>query len=43
MVRKKQKLMNDDFEDVVKYNENSLREVWNKKDDEIWSRYLNFK
>ena len=30
----------DDFEDILKYNEESLKEVWDNKEDDIWSSYL---
>ena len=32
--------MKDDFEDVLKYNEDSLKEVWDNKEDDIWASYL---
>ena len=32
--------MKDDFEDIFKYNEDSLKEVWDNKEDDIWSSYL---
>ena len=34
------KSMKDDFEDILKYNEDSLKEVWNNKEDDIWASYL---
>lgn len=37
--RTEQKLK-DDFKDILKFSEKSLKEVWDNKDDEIWSRYL---
>jgi len=30
----------DDFEDILKHNEKSLKEVWDNKEDDIWSSYL---
>ncbi len=30
----------DDFKDVLKISENSLKEVWDNKEDEIWNQYL---
>ena len=30
----------DDFEDILKYNEDSLKEVWDNKEDDIWASYL---
>ena len=32
--------MKDDFEDILKYNEDSLKEVWDNKEDDIWASYL---
>ena len=32
--------MKDDFEDILKYNEESLKEVWDNKEDNIWASYL---
>jgi AbrB family looped-hinge helix DNA binding protein len=30
----------DEFSDILKLSEQSLREVWDNKEDEIWSKYL---
>lgn len=30
----------DGFEDVVRYSERSLEEIWDNEDDEVWNRYL---
>lgn len=35
----KEKIL-DDFKDILKFSEHSLAEVWNNKEDEIWSQYL---
>jgi AbrB family looped-hinge helix DNA binding protein len=32
--------LKDDFKDILKFNEKSLKEVWDNKEDEIWSSYL---
>ena len=32
--------MKDDFEDILKYNEDSLKEVWDNKEDDVWASYL---
>ena len=32
--------MKDSFKDIVKYNEDSLKEVWDNKEDDIWAFYL---
>ena len=38
--KKVSKIIEDDFKDVVKFSENSLKEVWDNKKDNIWSIYL---
>ncbi len=30
----------DNFKDILKFSEKSLTEVWDNKEDEIWSKYL---
>ncbi len=30
----------DNFDDILKHSENSLREVWDNPDDDIWKSYL---
>ena len=30
----------DNFKDIVKFNEKSLKKVWNNKEDDIWKRHL---
>lgn len=30
----------DDFLDILKFSEISLKEVWDNEEDEIWSQYL---
>ena len=30
----------DDFKDILKFSEESLREVWDNKEDDIWATYL---
>ena len=32
--------MEDGFEDVVRYLERSLEEIWDNKEDDVWNRYL---
>ncbi|MBI2452460.1 AbrB/MazE/SpoVT family DNA-binding domain-containing protein [Candidatus Pacearchaeota archaeon] len=34
------KKIKDDFKDILKYNEDSLKEVWDNKEDDIWASYL---
>jgi AbrB family looped-hinge helix DNA binding protein len=30
----------DNFKDILKFSEQSLTDVWDNKEDEIWSQYL---
>ncbi len=32
--------MKDDFKDIINFSEQSLDEVWNNSEDEIWNQYL---
>lgn len=32
--------MKDDFKDILKFSEKSLKEVWGNKSDEVWNQYL---
>ena len=32
--------MKDDFKDLLKFSEQSLKSVWNNKQDNIWDSYL---
>ena len=32
--------LEDDFKDVLKYSEKSLKEIWENEEDDIWSEYL---
>ncbi|MDP2906783.1 MAG: AbrB/MazE/SpoVT family DNA-binding domain-containing protein [Nanoarchaeota archaeon] len=32
--------MKDDFKDLLRFSEQSLRKVWNNKEDDIWNEYL---
>lgn len=38
--QKTEQKMKDDFKDILKFSEKSLKEVWDNKEDEIWSKYL---
>ena len=43
MIEKTNKFSNqikEDFKDIQKFSENSLKEVWNNKEDDIWNNYL---
>ena len=33
-------LMKEDFKDIIIFSEQSLKDVWDNKEDEIWSTYL---
>lgn len=33
-------LVEDNFEDVVRYSEHSLEEIWDNEEDKVWNRYL---
>ena len=33
-------IKNDNFSDLKKHSENSLKEVWDNKKDDIWNEYL---
>lgn len=34
------KEIRDEFADLVKFSEKSLRKLWNNKEDEAWNTYL---
>lgn len=43
LLEKQQKVsekMKDEFRDVLHFSEQSLKEVWENSEDEIWSQYL---
>ncbi len=43
LLEKAQKIeqkLRDDFKDILRFNEKSLKEVWDNKSDDIWSYYL---
>lgn len=43
MLEKSQHIMEeikDDFKDLLKLSESSLKKVWDNKEDEIWNKYL---
>ena len=33
-------VIKDDFKDLLKFSENSLKSVWDNKENNIWNRYL---
>lgn len=43
LLEKSQKIeqkLQDDFKDILKFSEQSLKEVWDNPEDEIWNSYL---
>jgi|GEM_PF-6349728 len=34
------KQLKDDFKDILKFSEISLKKVWDNKSDDIWNEYL---
>lgn len=34
------KQIKDEFKDILKYSEQSLKEVWDNPEDEVWNQYL---
>lgn len=43
LLEKSQKIeqkLQDNFKDILKFSEQSLKEVWDNSDDEIWNSYL---
>ena len=34
------KKVRDDFKDILKFSEESLKEIWDNKEDDIWESYL---
>ena len=34
------KNLKDDFKDILKHSEQSLKEVWDNPEDDIWNQYL---
>ena len=43
LLEKSQQISNqvqDNFKDILKFSEQSLKEVWDNKEDEIWNEYL---
>lgn len=43
LLEKSQKMeqkIKDDFKDILKFSEKSLKEVWDNKSDDIWNQYL---
>lgn len=43
LLEKAQKIeqkLQEDFKDILKFSEKSLKEVWDNQDDDIWNSYL---
>lgn len=43
LLKKTDKLVervDDDFKDVIKLSEDSLKDVWDNEEDDIWNRYI---
>ncbi|MEK6824091.1 MAG: AbrB/MazE/SpoVT family DNA-binding domain-containing protein [Nanoarchaeota archaeon] len=43
LLEKSQKMeqkLQDNFKDILKFSEQSLKDVWDNSDDEIWNSYL---
>ena len=43
LLEKSQKIskqIKEDFKDIIVFSEQSLKDVWDNKEDEIWSSYL---
>ena len=38
--QKTEQRLQDDFKDILKFSERSLKEVWDNKSDDIWAEYL---
>lgn len=39
-MQKAEQRLKDDFKDILKFSERSLKEVWDNKSDNIWNEYL---
>ena len=43
LIEKQQKVeekLNEDFKDILKFSEKSLKELWGNKEDDVWGEYL---
>ena len=41
--QKMEQKVKDDFKDILKFSEQSLKEVWDNKEDDIWNQYMECK
>lgn len=37
---KTEQKVKEDFKDILKFSEKSLKKIWDNKEDEIWGNYL---
>jgi len=40
LLLEKQEKVKDDVKDILKFSEQSLKEIWNNPEDEIWGNYI---
>ncbi len=43
LIEKQQKAeekIKEDFKDILKFSEDSLKKIWNNKEDDVWGEYL---
>ena len=40
LIEKTSEKMRDDFSDILRFSEESLKEVWDNEEDNIWNQYL---
>jgi len=38
--QKTEQKLKDDFKDILKFSERSLKEVWDNKSDDVWNNYV---
>jgi AbrB family looped-hinge helix DNA binding protein len=38
--KKTETMIIDDFKDILKFSEKSLKDIWNNKDDDVWNQYI---
>jgi len=40
IIKKEKEVLEEDFSDLLKISEESLKTIWDNKEDEVWSSYL---
>ena len=40
LIEKASERIKDDFSDILRFSEESLKEVWDNEEDNIWNQYL---